>query len=603
MRVWRRRNQIWLALDRDDRNDERVSLPAVQLESVVRDAIIEACGEEYAGVDPQLRRPQERRFGDYQVNAVMSLAKRIGSNTRELAARLVDLIGDADGLIASSEVAGPGFINITLADAALGAAATELARETSDRPAPSKQERVVVDYSAPNVAKEMHVGHLRSTIIGDALARMNEYLGHDVIRQNHVGDWGTPFGMLIEHLLDVGEDAGAEALGVGDLTAFYQQAREKFDDDPTFADRARQRVVSLQAGDEQTLRLWRLLYDSSRRYFMTVYERLDVRLTVDDIAPESSYNDQLEDVVDELERLGLLETSDGARCAFPDDFSNRDGSPLPLIVQKDDGGFGYQATDLAAIRHRARTLHAQRLLYVVGAPQAQHLEMVFAVAQQAGWLHDVSAEHVPFGSVLGQDGRMLKTRAGASVKLIDLLAEAVRRARAIVEEKNPTLPTEVKDRLGNQIGIGAVKYADLSSDRIKDYTFAWDRMLALDGNTAPYLQYAHARICSIFRRAVERPDLDTARVEISHPAEREVVLQLVEFHPTVVASVESNQPHRLCTYLFELAQIFSRFYEDCPVLAAATPDEMESRLVLCDLLAGVLSTGLGLLGIAAPQEM
>ena len=533
----------------------------------------------------------------------MSLAKHVGRDPRELAATLVDLVGDADGLIESIEVAGPGFINITMTNGSLASAATELAQGHLDRATVARTERVVIDYSAPNVAKEMHVGHLRSTIIGDALARMNEYLGHDVIRQNHVGDWGTPFGMLIEHLLDVGEDAGADELGIGDLTAFYQHAREKFDDDPAFAARARNRVVSLQAGDEQTLRLWRLLYDASRRYFSTVYERLAVQLADDDIAPESSYNGQLADVVEELDKRGLLKDSDGARCVFPKGFTSRDGSPLPLIVQKDDGGFGYQATDLAAIRHRARTLRANRLLYVVGAPQAQHLEMVFAVARQAGWLEHTSAEHVTFGSVLGEDGRMLKTRAGASIKLIDLLDEAVTRARAIVEDKNPTLPTATKDRLGHEIGIGAIKYADLSSDRIKDYTFAWDRMLALDGNTAPYLQYAHARICSIFRRAGDRPNLQAAHLTISHAAERELVLQLVEFRPTVLASAESNQPHRLCTYLFELAQTFSRFYEECPVLGAEAPAVVESRLALCDLSARALSTGLKLLGITAPHEM
>jgi arginyl-tRNA synthetase len=509
------------------------------------------------------------------------------------------------GLIAHAEVAGPGFVNLDLDTGYLGRQLLTMATDQRLDVAPDPEHQVVVvDYSHPNVAKEMHVGHLRTTIIGDAIARLQGFLGHQVIRANHVGDWGTPFGMLIEHLLDLGETEAADELSVGDLNGFYQQARAKFDGDDAFKDRSRERVVLLQGGDPETLRLWGVLVAESGRYFQAVYDRLDVLLEPGDLAGESSYNDQLASVVEELSEKGLLVDSDGALCVFPPGFTNREGEPLPLIVEMSGGRYGYGATDLAAIRHRICDLHATRILYVVGAPQRDHLEMVFAVARLAGWLvPPVEAEHVAFGSVLGSDRRMLRTRAGASLKLIELLDEAVERAAAKVAEKNPDLDDATRAAVAEAVGIGAVKYADLSNDRVKDYVFDWDRMLSFDGNTAPYLQYAHARIRSIFRRGeVDRATLATDPPVIAEPAERALALQLLGFEGAIRLTAERSQPHRLCTYLFELASSFTTFYEACPVLRAES-DVRRSRLLLSDLTARTLELGLGLLGIATPDRM
>ena len=449
--------------------------------------------------DPTVRRSDH---ADFQVDGAFAVARTVGRSPREVAAAVLDQVS-LDDLCSSVEVAGGGFINLTVSDELLGRLLGEMRRD--DRlgvPAVGAPETVVVDYSAPNAAKEMHVGHLRSTIIGDAAVRLLEWLGHSVLRENHVGDWGTPFGMLIEHLCDIGEAEAAHELSVGDLDGFYRAARQKFDADEDFRRRSRQRVVMLQSGDPDTRRLWELLVSESEKYFLAVYRRLGVRLTQADFVGESSYDGQLSEVVSELDRLGLLEESDGAKCVFPIGFTNRSGEPLPLIVQKNDGGYGYAATDLATIRDRILRLGATRLLYVIGLPQRLHLEMVFEVAREAGWLAPPArAEHVGHGSVLGEDGRPLRTRAGASVKLMDLLDEAVARAGALIVEKDPDLDQGARAALADAVGIGAVKYADLSSDRVRDYVFSYDRMLAFDGNTAPYLQYAHARIRSIFRRA------------------------------------------------------------------------------------------------------
>ncbi|MBP7406808.1 MAG: arginine--tRNA ligase, partial [Candidatus Microthrix sp.] len=478
-------------------------------------------------------------------------------------------------------------------------------------PAESPQ-RVVIDYSAPNVAKEMHVGHLRSTVIGDALVRILEARGDTVIRQNHVGDWGTPFGMLIEHLIDLGEEGAITELALGDLNEFYRQARVSFDGSEAFADRARARVVALQAGDSETLRLWQILVDLSAEYFQSVYDRLGVRLTVDDLAGESIYNDLLADVITDLDAAGLLVTSDGARCVFPDGFTNREGEPLPLIVQKGEGGYGYATTDLAAIRYRIEQLEADRLLYVVGTTQTEHLAMVFAVARAAGWLTDATeADHVGFGSVLGEDNKLMKSRSGASLKLSDLLDEAVDRAAAIIEDKNPDLDDAERAEVARAVGIGAIKYADLSSDRTRDYVFSFDRMLAFEGNTAPYLQYVVARVRSILRKArtegVPVPGEDgTAMpevIEVADHAERALALALVAFGRVVDDTARSAQPHRLCTYLFELAQAFTRFYEAAPILKAPSDAQRRNRLSLAIGTERVMERGLGLLGIDAPQRM
>jgi arginyl-tRNA synthetase len=551
-------------------------------------------------VDPDVRRSQR---ADFQADGALALARRLGRSPRDIAGEIVERAELAD-VASSVEVAGPGFINVTLGDGTLGAlVAGVVGDERLGVPPAASTETVVVDYSAPNVAKEMHVGNMRSTVIGDAIVRLLEWQGHQVIRANHLGDWGTPFGMLIEHLVDIGEDAAAHELSVGDLNAFYQAARRKFDADDAFKERSRRRVVALQGGDESTLRLWRLLVEQSEAYFLAVYDRLDVRLTEADFVGESFYNDLLDSVVDELAELGLLRDSEGAKCVFPAGFTNREGDPLPLIVRKSDGGYGYAATDLAAIRYRTGKLAATRLLYVVGAPQNQHFEMVYEAAREAGWLRDPArAEHVSFGSVLGTDGKMLRTRAGGSIKLIELLDEAVERAGAVVAEKNPSLSEADRSDVARIVGIGAVKYADLSTDRRRDYVFDYDRMLSFDGNTAPYLQYAHTRIRSIFRRSGLEPPAAVEAVVVAEPAERALALELLGFGEVVEDVAEALELHRLATYLYGLATTFTTFYEQCPVLRAEG-EVRTSRLVLCDLTARTLAVGLGLLGIVAPDRM
>ena len=578
--------------------------PALLLEAALRRAVADAFPEA-ADADPVVRPSSDPRFGDYQANGAMALGKRLGRRPREVAEAIAGHVDAAAVGLDPPEVAGPGFLNLRLTPAWLSARLTDLAADPGLGISPAERpERVVVDYSAPNVAKEMHVGHLRSTIIGDALVRILGHLGHDVVRQNHVGDWGTPFGMLIEHLLDLGEEEAASELSVGDLTAFYQEARKKFDADEDFAGRARQRVVSLQAGDDETLRLWHLLVDESKRYFNLVYRRLGVLLTDDDLAGESLYNDLLEPTCRELEERGLAVPSAGALCVFPPGFLGRDGGPMPLMVKKSDGGFGYDATDLAAVRYRVTDLGATYLVYVVGAPQAQHLALVFAGGVLAGWLGGVTgrrAVHVAFGSVLGPDGKMLKSRSGDSVKLIDLLDEAVARAAAIVAERSE-LSAEEQAAVAEAVGIGGVKYADLSNDRTRDYVFDYDRMLATDGNTGAYLQYAVARCRSILRKGDGHQE-GAVEVVVAEPAERALALALLRLDAAVRAAADDLAPHKLCGHLFDLAQAFTSFYDACPVLKAPDEATRASRLALCRLTADALALGLGLLGIDAPERM
>ena len=549
-----------------------------------------------------LARPSKN--ADAQVNVALGLAKRLGKNPREVAEQIARTV-DVAGVCRNIKVAGPGFLNITFDDAFLAQQLREMAAgESLGVRKATVAETVVVDYSAPNVAKEMHVGHLRSTIIGDALVRMLEAVGHRVVRENHIGDWGTPFGMLIEHLIDLGEDGAARELSVGDLDAFYKQARQKFDTSPQFQDRARQRVVALQAGDADTLRLWNLLVAESARYFAQVYEKLDVRLQHADLRGESTYNHLLASVVERLQAANLLQRNDDAEVVFPAGFTNRENQPLPLIIRKKDGGYNYATSDLACVIDRVENIGASLLVYVVGAPQAQHLSMVESVAQSAGWLHSPARMvHVAFGSVLGSDRKMLRSRSGEAVKLVELLDEAVQRADASIREKNPELDAEVRERVARQIGIGSVKYADLANDRVKDYVFDWERMLSFDGNTAPYLQYAHARICSIFRRAGEsRTSVRGVVPIVEHPAERALALALLRFDSAVHDALDRFSPHRLCTYLYDLASTYTTFYEHCPVLKA-DGELRASRLALCDLTARVLERGLGMLGIGAPEQM
>ena len=557
-------------------------------------AVRAAFGEDAASTDPAVHRSDH---ADYQSDVALALARPLKRSPRDVAAALVGHLA-TDDLVAEAVVSGPGFINLTIRADNLGQG---LDRMLATEERPSSRETVVVDYSAPNVAKEMHVGHLRRTIIGDAIARLLELEGDRVIRQNHVGDWGTPFGMLIEHLLD--ERATGHEAGVRELVAFYQSARAKFDVDPPFAERARRRVVLLQGGDAETRALWQRLIDVSVAHFSEVYERLGVTLRPEDVAGESRYNADLPDVVAELRRAGLARESERALCVFPPGFTTREGEPLPLIVRKQDGGFTYATTDLAALRYRVRTLGARRVIYVVGTPQTQHLAMVFATARLAGWVDDgIRLEHVAFGSVLGPDRKMLKTRAGESISLAALLDEAVERAARVVEEKSPHLDPAQKARIAAAVGIGAVKYADLANDRIKDYVFDWSRMLALDGNTAPYLMYAHARIRSILRRASEEGTAAIGPIAVETPEERALALALLEFPATLARTAETLQPHRICGQLYEIASVFTTFYERCPVLRAPAPVRA-SRLALCTLTAQVLARGLDLLGIAAPEQI
>lgn len=605
-------------------NLNSVNNPAELVVPRVQAAIAHAFGEEFRETDPVIRPSQ---FADIQINAAMALARKVGLPPRDAAARIVEAL-DLDGVCSLVEISGPGFINLTFD----GTWIEELLNAPvpaggSERPTPLH--RVVVDYSSPNVAKEMHVGHLRTTVVGDSIVRVLEALGHTVIRQNHIGDWGTPFGMLIEHWLEVGEDSPEAALLVDDPSAFYQAARAKFDasaaDPDGFATRARLRVVALQGGDPETFAVWQRLVAQSKRYFNAIYAMLGISLTDDHIAGESSYDAHLAQLCQELEERGIARISEGALCTFPAGFTGRDGDPLPLIIRKSDGGYGYGTTDLATIRYRVRELEADRVLYVVGAPQNVHLRMVMATARDAGWLPDtVEATHVQIGNVLGEDGKILKSRAGNPVKLMALLQEAVDRARAVIDASRPELSEAERAVTARQVGIGAVKYADLSTGHDTEYVFDFDRMLALTGNTGPYVQYAAARIRSILRKAgvleqhlagsgasattgtgatTSAPaPAPAATVAVVEPAERALALHLLEYDATLQKVGELLEPHRLCAYLFELAQLFTSFYDQCPVLKA---DETvrESRLALCGLVLRRLSSGLDLLGIETPENM
>ncbi|NNE11772.1 MAG: arginine--tRNA ligase [Ilumatobacter sp.] len=561
----------------------------------------EIAGGSVDGVDPVVR-PSDR--ADAQVNGALPLAKQLGTNPREIAQRVVDS-GALAAVCSGLEIAGPGFVNLTFSDDFLASELRAVATDERLGVVPAAvQRRAIVDYSAPNVAKEMHAGHLRTTVIGDALVRMLEFQGDRVIRENHIGDWGRPFGMLIEHLLDIGEDVAAEGMQQGDLDGFYKAANAKFNDDASFQERARERVVRLQARDPETLALWQRLVDMSNDYFNQVYAKLGVLLTDDDLMGESRYQALLPEVHRRLDEQGLISESDGAEVVFAPGFTNRDNEPLPLIVKSSAGAFMYATSDLACVLDRVERLDADLLLYVVGAPQAQHFQMVFAVARMAGWLtEDVEAVHVPFGNVLGPDRKMLRSRTGGAVKLVELLDEAVERAAVAVADKNPDLTDDERAEVARMIGIGAVKYADLSTDRVKDYVFDWDRMLAFEGNTGPYLQYAHARICSIFRRAgVGREAVRGGAISLGETEERQLAQRLLAYPTALDDTLATYSPHKLCTYLFDLAQDFTSFYESCPVMRADEPIR-SSRLALCDVTARTLEHALGLLGIEAPVQM
>jgi arginyl-tRNA synthetase len=567
-------------------------MPAVLpvLTSKLSDAVTAAFGPEYGGLDPELRAATKPEFGHFQTNLALRLAKELGQPPRAIAQRLVDAL-DLTGVCQPVQIAGPGFVNLTLLPSVLAAGVNE---PVSFAP---RGERVVVDYSQPNVAKQMHVGHLRSTVIGDALCNVLRYVGYDVIRQNHVGDWGTQFGMMVEQVLF--EGLAVESLDIEGLQQLYQRGRKHFDADSNFIELSRARVVLLQSGDEQTLAIWRQMVEVSLTEFDRIYAQLGSPLTRDDVVGESAYNDRLPAVVDDLLSAGLLTESGGALCAFLPGFAGRDGSPLPVIVRKSDGGFGYSATDLAAVRHRVDNLRANRIVYVVDHRQGLHFQQIFALCRAAGWLpENVPAEHVAFGTVLGKDGKPFKTRDGGTVRLAWLLDGAVARASALLDER-ASLDESARAEVAAAVGIGAIKYADLSSDRINDYVFDLDRMVAMNGNTGPYLQYAHARLSRLLAKAEEAP----GRVTVLHdPAEQRLALLLAGFGDCVVQVAETLQPHRLCTYLFEVASALSAFYESCPVLSS-TGEVRSSRLALCAATRTVLHDGLGLLGISAPDAM
>ena len=575
--------------------------PEAALGALVLQALADELGPEYSAADPLIR---PSGFADYQSNVAMSLSRQLGRPPRDIAAPVAARLAAASA-VASAEVSGPGFINITLADEWIAAEASDqLADARLGVTQADPSQLVVVDYSGPNVAKELHAGHLRPTVVGDAIARTLEHLGYRVLRAAHLGDWGTQFGMLIEHALDIGERETEDELASGEFTAFYQAARAEFDADPAFVERSRRRVVSLQGGDEESLRIWRMLVSESMVYLRRLYQRLNVTLSTDaDMDPESFYNPMLAEVCDELESKAIATISDGALCVFPPGFTGRDEKPLPLILRKSDGGYGYATTDIAAIRYRICDLGAQRMIYVVGADQRLHLAMVFATARLAGWLTDkISAEHAVIGLVTGADGQRLRTRTGEQVKLASLMDEAVERAEQVIADRYPDAAE--RDQIAEAVGIGALKYADLSVARDSSYALDFDRMLALSGNTGPYLQYATARIRSIFRRAgLDADGAITAPIQVTEEAERAVALRLLGFGAVVGQVAKTTEPHRLCVYLFELASAFTTFYEKCPVLQADSSAVRDSRLALSGLTLRVLLTGLDLLGVPVPDRM
>jgi arginyl-tRNA synthetase len=591
---------------------------AETLEAQLRSAMGRAFPDAAAGgFDPQLAPASKPEFGDFQANGALPLAKPLAQPPRAIATAVVEQLKMDPAFAAlclEPQIAGPGFINLTLRPECL---ASELQQRLGDRrlgvPAVGAAAPVVVDFSSPNIAKEMHVGHLRSTIIGDSLARVLAFRGHPVLRLNHVGDWGTQFGMLITHLKQVAPEAlqTADAVDLGDLVAFYREAKKRFDEDEAFQVTSREEVVKLQSGDPVSLKAWRLLCDQSRREFQKIYDRLNIDLSE---RGESFYNPYLEAVVADLDAAGLMVVDEGARCVFLEGVSGKDGKPLPVIVQKSDGGFNYATTDLAAIRYRFAQVPdgdgAKRVVYVTDAGQANHFAGVFQVARRAGWVPEgARLEHVPFGLVQGEDGKKLKTRAGDTVRLRDLLDEAVERAEAdlrrrLAEEERHEDESFIQ-HVASTVGLAAVKYADLSQNRITNYQFSFDRMLALQGNTAPYLLYAVVRIAGIARKG---GDLEVTAggagpaLSFSEPQEWALVRELLRFDAVIAEVEEELLPNRLCTYLFELSQVFNRFYDQVPVLKAEDPSRA-SRLALCRLTADTLKLGLGLLGIPTLERM
>ena len=573
------------------------------LNEKISQALHDAGAENSPAVVKVSARPE---FGDYQANGIMGAAKKLKMNPRDLAAKVLEKL-DLSGIVDKLEVAGPGFINIHLKNEWLQAETEKtLSSEHLGIEKTSSPETVVIDYSAPNLAKEMHVGHLRSTIIGDSIARVLDFSGHKVIRQNHVGDWGTQFGMLLTFFEEQSRSGQGTDISIqlADLEKFYQAAKVRFDEDQEFAKTARENVVKLQAGDTKFLKLWKQFIDTSLDHCDAIYKVLGVLLTRDDVMPESAYNDDLANVIQDLDKAKLLTKDQGAQCVFLDEFKGKDDKTIPMIVQKSDGGYLYATTDLAALRYRHNKLAMDRGLYLVDARQSLHLKQVFAVGKKAGFLPEITQlEHMAFGTMMGKDGTPFKTRSGGTVKLIDLLDEAQSRAFDLVSKKNPDLDEASRKSIAKTVGIGAVKYADLSKNRTSDYIFNWDTMLSFEGNTAPYLQYAYTRIQSIFRKAdYNAQENADYKILLTEPAERQLAIKLQQLVEAIEIVAKDGTPNILCNYLYELAGNFMTFYEACPIMKAEG-DLKQSRLQLSQLTADTLKTGLNLLGIDVMQRM
>ncbi|HCI9589803.1 arginine--tRNA ligase [Klebsiella variicola] len=553
--------------------------------------------------EPQVRQSAKVQFGDYQANGVMAVAKKLGMAPRQLAEQVLSHL-DLNGIASKVEIAGPGFINIFLDPAFLADNVNRALQSERLGVTKPQAQTIVVDYSAPNVAKEMHVGHLRSTIIGDASVRTLEFLGHKVIRANHVGDWGTQFGMLIAYL-EKQQQENAGEMALADLEGFYREAKKHYDEDEAFAERARSYVVKLQGGDQYFLQMWRKLVDITMSQNQITYDRLNVTLTRDDVMGESLYNPMLPGIVADLKAKGLAVESEGATVVFLDEYKNKEGEPMGVIIQKKDGGYLYTTTDIACAKYRYETLHADRVLYYIDSRQHQHLMQAWTIVRKAGYVPDaVPLEHHMFGMMLGKDGKPFKTRAGGTVKLADLLDEALERARRLVAEKNPDMSADELENLAKVVGIGAVKYADLSKNRTTDYVFDWDNMLAFEGNTAPYMQYAYTRVLSVFRKAgIDENAMNDAPVVIAEDREAQLAARLLQFEETLSVVAREGTPHVMCAYLYDLAGLFSGFYEHCPILSAESEEIRNSRLKLALLTAKTLKLGLDTLGIETVERM
>ncbi|MBY8273725.1 arginine--tRNA ligase [Vibrio fluvialis] len=577
----------------------------MNIQALINDKVsqaLEAAGAP-AGSPAAVRQSAKPQFGDYQANGVMGVAKQLGTNPREFAQKVIDVL-DLDGIASKTEIAGPGFINIFLSEEFLAKQADAALADERLGVAQEAQQTIVADYSAPNVAKEMHVGHLRSTIIGDAVVRTLEFLGHKVIRANHIGDWGTQFGMLIANLERVQQESGEVSMELSDLEAFYRESKKLYDEDAEFAERARNYVVKLQGGDAFCLDMWKKLVDVTMIQNQRNYDRLNVSLTRDDVMGESMYNDMLPGIVADLKEKGLAQEDDGAQVVFLEEFKNKDGEPMGVIIQKRDGGFLYTTTDIACAKYRYETLGADRVLYFIDSRQHQHLMQAWTIVRKAGYVPEaVTLEHHAFGMMLGKDGRPFKTRAGGTVRLADLLDEAEERSKALIESKNPDLDADEKAEIATTVAMAAVKYADLSKHRTTDYVFDWDNMLAFEGNTAPYMQYAYTRVASIFAKAGVSPDNLTGDIKITEEKEKALIAKLLQFEEAVQSVSREGQPHILCSYLFELAGQFSSFYEACPILIAEDESVKQSRLKLAALTAKTIKQGLSLLGINTLERM